>query len=621
MLGAETTDCDSPILLINATFQWIEQHLKDSVDFVIWTGDSARHDNDERLPRSKEEVEELNSFMVDKFVQVFGKDGDNSDQAPVPTKHTIVPIIPNLGNNDVLPHNIFDPGPNRWTARYLDIWHRFIPEDQRHAFRHGGWFSVEAIPNRLVVFSLNTLYFYTSNTAVDGCADPSEPGYEQMDWLRIQLQLLRRRGVKAILSGHVPPARTNSKRSWDETCWQKYTLWLLQYRDVIVGSVYGHMNIDHFMLQDSHEISLDAMLGGVDLAEQMAPDDEMDMQSSADYLTELQRKWSQLPQSEELETLLHAVDEEPKEPRISNKKKKKASKKPKGGKRSKPSKFHEQIGGPWAERYSVTLVSPSVVPNYFPTLRVIEYNITDLDVPVPTTVPTTVPSYVENQKALFSTDSERQKQSNINKDKKKYKKGKHPKSKHPSLLTPDPPSKSSPPGPAYSPQTLTWLSYTQYYANLTTINDDFTIPPPPPATADDYDEQRWHKGNHWGKHPPSRQNPDSRVQAFTFDVEYDTKTDKAFALPDLTVKSFLKLAARLGRYRSGDCDRWDRDSPAPMTMTTTTTTTTGAKKEAKKEAKRRRKERRKQAVRTWFAFVRRAFVGSKDEDELRDEFA
>ena len=91
-------------------------------------------------------------------------------------------------------------------------------------------------------------YFFTSNSAVDGCAKKHEPGYEHMEWLRIQLQILRDRGMKAILIGHVPPARVDSKESWDETCWQKYALFGRQFRDVIVGSLYGHMNIDHFML-------------------------------------------------------------------------------------------------------------------------------------------------------------------------------------------------------------------------------------------------------------------------------------------------------------------------------------------------------------------------------------
>ena len=231
---------------------------------------------------------DLNKLLAGKFSEVFGKDGD-------PTKDFIVPIVPTLGNNDILPHNIFTPGPNRWTKRYSHIWQKFIPEEQIHAFQRGGWFFVEVIPNSLAVFSLNTLYFFDSNTAVDGCAHKSEPGFEQFEWLRIQLQFLRQRGMKAIITGHVPPARTESKTSWDETCWHKYAYWMQQYRDVVVGSVYGHMNIDHFMLQDFQDIDDNIMDGrSIDIVK-TATHEDFTIQGSASYLTELQSDWSQLP--------------------------------------------------------------------------------------------------------------------------------------------------------------------------------------------------------------------------------------------------------------------------------------------------------------------------------------
>lgn len=35
-------DCDSPMSLVNMTFDWIKQEWANEVDFVIWTGDNAR---------------------------------------------------------------------------------------------------------------------------------------------------------------------------------------------------------------------------------------------------------------------------------------------------------------------------------------------------------------------------------------------------------------------------------------------------------------------------------------------------------------------------------------------------------------------------------------------------
>ncbi|KAL8924102.1 MAG: hypothetical protein Q9208_004239 [Pyrenodesmia sp. 3 TL-2023] len=509
VFGAERTDCDSPITLVNATFQWINDNLKDSIDFIVWTGDSARHDNDELIPRTEEQVIELNELLVTKFVEVFGKDDKINDTDP--TNDFTIPIVPNFGNNDILPHNIFTQGPNRWTKAFSHVWRKFIPEEQRHSFERGGWFFVEVIPNKLAVFSLNTLYFFNSNTAADGCADRSEPGYEQFEWLRVQLQFIRQRGMKAILMGHVPPARTASKQSWDETCWQKYTFWLQQYRDVIVGGLYGHMNIDHFMLQDSRQIDMKLITGEVEPVRS----DGVSMQSSAEYLTELRIGWSGLPGND--------IDLEMKKSR-----------------KSKHERFLEKIGGEWGERYSATLVSASVVPNYYPTLRVFEYNTTGVDITAVTGL-----DEIEMSK------------------------------KHRSVK-PKPPSKSQPPGPAYSPQSLSLLGYTQYFANLTRINAAFAS---------------------------DRTSPESQ---FTYELEYDTRNDTIYGLSDLTMRSYIDLAARIGSYKPRNDDLSPQeldDDPSVM-----------------KKKKKKHHNKRKAINKAWFAFVNRAFVGAKDEETLRDQF-
>lgn len=156
--GAETSACDSPYSLINQTFQWIDENIKNDIDFVIWTGDSARHDNDEDIPRTQKQIIQQNQYMVDKFLEVFGQDEDKDGLVDQLT----IPVVPTFGNNDIMPHNIFLSGPNRWTMKYLDIWRNFIPEAQRHQFSQGGWFSVEVIPGKLAVVSLNTMYVDTS---------------------------------------------------------------------------------------------------------------------------------------------------------------------------------------------------------------------------------------------------------------------------------------------------------------------------------------------------------------------------------------------------------------------------------------------------------------------------
>lgn len=493
---------------------------------MIWTGDSARHDNDERIPRTDDEIVELNKYMAQKWTSLFGT--RKSPTSPESIPQLSVPVVPTFGNNDITPHNIFRAGPNDWTKVFADVWRHFIPEDQRHSFVEGGWFTTEVIPGKLAVISLNTMYFYESNSAVDGCKAKSEPGYEHMEWLRVQLQLLRDRGMKAILMGHVAPARSQEKTNWDETCWQKYTLWMDRYRDVVVGSLYGHMNIDHFMLQDSHDVEIDA-----DAEAKRSSGGTVSTMSKDEYLVSLRNQWSELPSPPT--GLFESPDRVDQPPEVNPAKKSKKEKKRR--------KYLKKIGGEWAERYSVSLVSPSLVPNFFPTLRVIEYNTSGLA------------AVAQGDPTGFG-ESEARPDSQLETEKKKK-----DKKKKPDFKMPDPPSPTAPPGPAYSNQAFTFTGYTQYFANLTQINAEVA------SSKDKGDKPQ-----------------------VNFEVEYNTGDD-GYQMKDLTVRSFLELAARIGE--EGALSEKSIDSGL------------GASKKDKQKVNE-----------AWRAFVSRAFVGYVDVDEL-----
>ncbi|KAJ2903831.1 calcineurin-like phosphoesterase [Zalerion maritima] len=668
--GAETSDCDSPISLVNATFDWIADNLQDQLDFVIWTGDSARHDSDEKIPRTKSQVIGTNKLLAHKFAETF-------------VHGMKIPVIPTFGNNDILPHNILLPGPNNWLDTFTKIWKKFIPEVQRHSFDHGGWFYVEVIPQKLAVFSLNTLYFFDRNAGIDDCTRHSEPGFQQMEWLRIHLDMFRENGMKAIFMGHVPPARTDSKQNWDETCWQKYTLWLRQYRDVIVGAVYGHMNIDHFMLQDTKEINFKKMT--VDWAKTHAiekrshqaswEDEEFGIASASDYLHELRTHWAKLPNLVSKLPALEVEDDDEVEldeeydydededlEAESSKKKKKDGKK---GKKKKKKNPLEKLGGKWAERYQLSMIGPSIVPNYFPTIRVIEYNITGLEDHVTWADALDNPDLFSDAGAadLFNLNDEEEDileldaggyetESKKKKKKKKKKKGGKKKKQKPNFEVPDAPSKSSPPGPAYSPQPLTFTGYTQYYANLTWLNNDMT----------EKDEahvgpERWREGMHEGKSPKhNKPNP----RDFEFEVEYSTFDDERYKLKDLTVKNMVHLAYRIGKNKKkskkgkskaineaewmdggdfevelGEWDDededWDDDEEEEDSDDESeseddeseddeveTDKKKGKKKGGKDKKKKKKKQHKKHAKnKVWMEFLRRAFVSTIPRDELK----
>ena len=492
-------------------------------------------------------------------------------------------------------------------------------------------------------------YFFDKNAAVDGCADGSEPGYEQMEWLRIQLQFLRDRGMKAIMTGHVPPARTDSKNNWDESCWQKYSLWMMQYRDIVVGSMYGHMNIDHFMFQDEKDITIGAFNGSMeDLGENktLSSDNRtslngfISLQSTANYLMELRDIWSELPRPPK--RLLSAPsddtngessndadddddgddddDDDDKDSQAvdANKKKKKKPKK------SKEERYYNKIGGQWGERFAMSLVGPSIVPNYFPTLRVFEYNLTGLEDMV-LHAPISPSSAVVAQ-ALQSIGGDDDGDGNggnwngIDESSatSKLKKKGQPQPKDPGFTMPNPPSKAAPPGPAYSPQTLTLLGYTQYFANLTYINNDFLQSGgAAELEAEDelVDDAGWQAGMHKG-HKPDKQ-PQPFPKPFEYQVEYSTFNDTVYQLDDLTMINYLKLAWRIGHFKPLKAGTVAANSSQENTTVLeegSCSPFNATKKKGKKHKKRLARDK------PWFTFVNRAFVGAVDEEDIRDQF-
>ncbi|KAF9357117.1 Endopolyphosphatase [Mortierella sp. AD094] len=323
--GSPNTICDSPLTLADATLSWIDKNLVGSIDFVVWTGDNARHDSDNTHPRTQEQINQMNDLMAKKFLQAFppGPDGKR------------IPVIPCIGNNDIYPHNIMYPGPGPVLQHYSQIWSEFIPEDQIDIFRRGGYYSSEVVPGKLSVFGLNTLYFYIHNVAVDGCHDKDEPGTEQMDWLEDELKKLRKRKMVAYLTGHVPP----EKKSYTKSCHSRYTKIALEFQDVIVGHLYGHANIDHFFFVSQNKKGKDQFLEeGEEREEEEEEDQALSVMDEEDY-----DPFHLLGLNSYLETLWKQYDAIPKKVKLSD--------------------------------YAVVQVSPSIVPAYHPTLRVFTYEL------------------------------------------------------------------------------------------------------------------------------------------------------------------------------------------------------------------------------------------------------
>ncbi|KAF7332218.1 RFX-type winged-helix domain-containing protein [Mycena kentingensis (nom. inval.)] len=241
--GQPFSECDSPFRLANLTLEFLGKKWASEIDFVVWTGDNARHDNDNKLPRTPAEIYNLNRAVSQKMVEVFASRG--------------IPVVPSLGNNDVWPHNILQPGPNAITSEFASIWKQFIPFPYLQIFQRGAYYAVEVIPDALAVISLNTMYFYDSNKAVGGCQflDRDDAGNLQFDWLEVQLKGFRARGMQVWISGHVPPSPGN----YFPECYVRYVELALRFQDTILGHLYGrfkHMNVDHFFFLEAGDLDI-----------------------------------------------------------------------------------------------------------------------------------------------------------------------------------------------------------------------------------------------------------------------------------------------------------------------------------------------------------------------------
>ncbi|KAG1892443.1 hypothetical protein F4604DRAFT_1565645 [Suillus subluteus] len=263
--------CDSPWTLTNFTFEHLEEHWSSEIDFVISPFDdrSSRHDEDHEIPRPLDEIFAVNRAVAKKMEDVFLRKG--------------IPVVPSLGNNDVWRKCLY-PSPNKITDEFASIWDAFIPSASKTSFRKGAYYAIEVIPDALAAISLSTMYFYRDN------------------------------------KGHIPP----SDYHYHPECYYRYAELSLRYQDVILGSLFGHLNVDHFYFVEAADLN-------VSLEEDRMPSHSFEGTIFEALMADF-------------EALV---------------------------KRSKHLNYDD---------YAVVNVSPSLVPNpYLPSFRVFSYNISGLE--------------------------------------------------------------------------------------------------------------------------------------------------------------------------------------------------------------------------------------------------
>lgn len=343
--GKPMSGCDTPITLMNYTLNWIRDKFDNKIDFIVWSGDNIRHDSDRNYPRTEEQIFNMNEILSNLFSNLF-PDKDNPDD---PWEQSI-DIIPSLGNNDVFPHNMFSLGPTLQTRKFYRIWRHFIPQSQQRSFTNGISFFREIIPNKLAIISINTLYLFKNNPLVDNCSDFDQPGYKLLLWFGSILNEMRKRNIKIWLTGHIPPIEKN----FEKNCYLKFNNWVNEFNDIIIGGIYGHMNVDHFIPIDTKDIK-----------NQLNSKSILDFNID-DYISELAKN--------SRDYQIFGAKPINKESYLNDVRNDYYSMISTENKRS----WNELVND-----YNIVNIAGSIIPTFNPSFRIWEYNITDLnDTPI-----------------------------------------------------------------------------------------------------------------------------------------------------------------------------------------------------------------------------------------------
>ena len=232
--------CDAPNSLVSLLPKF---NLTGTPDFVVWTGDNARHDSDPLAPRTASDIYRAN-VAVASTLRTLG-----------------VPLIPSIGNNDVYPHDQLCMTPNDPNLGNLSqIWAPFIPSSQMSTFQTIGSYWTQVGNGNTVVVSLNSMAMFKKNKCGSGC-HTGGPGDGVLSWLHEVLKMAKSSGAAVIISGHIPPVSDY----WHNKCIESYSALATKYGSTIVGHMFAHTH------QDNYAILLDPTTGASNGVINIAP--------------------------------------------------------------------------------------------------------------------------------------------------------------------------------------------------------------------------------------------------------------------------------------------------------------------------------------------------------------
>ncbi|CAG8439369.1 1380_t:CDS:2 [Dentiscutata heterogama] len=232
--GLLSSPCDSPYPLTNSTFEFMRSNFKD-IDFVVFTGDSVRHDKDKSFKRTEEQV----------------LDGHRRHYIFILVNALLFCKMPSLGNNDEFEHNRLSEGPNDLFSNLTQIWAP-LKLNLTSDFLNGGYYRQD-IHSKFSILNLNSMYFYKKNKLLRDCDIMDSGGALQLKWLERELKNARDERRKIYISQHVPPLEDTNEILYSPACFNAYVQLIGKYSDVICGHFTGHTDKDSLAFVTANE--------------------------------------------------------------------------------------------------------------------------------------------------------------------------------------------------------------------------------------------------------------------------------------------------------------------------------------------------------------------------------
>ena len=207
--------CDTPLLLVNSTFNWISKNIKE-LDFIIYTGDSVGHHD------ITQDIN-INIETMKTIRELFRKNFPN------------ITTYPNIGNHDTYPIDQTPPLiDNKIRYNYRNDW-----DSSNIKIEKGGYYRAR-LPNNMNIISINNLFYDNNNIFTK--LYPKFDWHSQWKWLTKTLDDIKTDKGKVWILAHIPPYRSEASNYYSE----KLLNISDQYRDIIKYKFQGHVHSDNF---------------------------------------------------------------------------------------------------------------------------------------------------------------------------------------------------------------------------------------------------------------------------------------------------------------------------------------------------------------------------------------